>query len=262
MADPALQQEQIRRRLLGWSVACEPILPGVDLGRDLVLASDGGSARPRAGRGDRRLGQSLSLALTTALGSDVFNTAFGFDGLNALAEEPDPTLARERVRISVIKVLHGRSAGPPDRRRRLRRRRARAADGRAPCAGRRRSRSRPSPSTRRASTSEGWCQVPDDTATQRRHRRRPGGRRRRRARPPARRSSASPTRASSRSRSRGCSPRSSRWHARCSATTSTSAPARSCASCSRSRRSRTRAPGRRSGRSTTTRSCARRPARR
>ena len=43
--------------------------------------------------------------MTTLLDSDVFNTDFGFDGLNALATETDPILLRERVRIAVIQVL-------------------------------------------------------------------------------------------------------------------------------------------------------------
>jgi hypothetical protein len=51
------------------------------------------------------LTQDLSIALTTLLGSDVFNTRLGFDGLNALVDETDPVLARERVRIGVIQVL-------------------------------------------------------------------------------------------------------------------------------------------------------------
>lgn len=106
MAEQEVEREQVRRRLLGWSVACEPVFPGVDLGRDLVLA--GGNGEPldlaRVGSIDA-LGQSLALALTTALGTDVFNTSFGFDGVNALADEPDALLARERVRIGVIKVL-------------------------------------------------------------------------------------------------------------------------------------------------------------
>ena len=106
MAEEKVEREQVRRRLLGWSVACEPILPGLDVGRDLVLTGGGGEPIDLARVGSiDALGQSLSLALTTALGSDVFNTSFGFDGVNALADEPDPLLARERVRISVIKVL-------------------------------------------------------------------------------------------------------------------------------------------------------------
>lgn len=80
----------------------------MDVGRDLVLTGGGSSDAPlelaRVESTDA-LAQSLELALTTALGSDVFDTSFGFDGVNALAEESDPLLARERVRISVIKVL-------------------------------------------------------------------------------------------------------------------------------------------------------------
>jgi hypothetical protein len=106
VADERIEREQIRRRLLGWSVACEPIFPGVDVGRDLVFTGGGGTPVDLARvESIDALGQSLSLGLTTALGSDVFNTSFGFDGLSPLADEPDPLLARERVRISVIKLL-------------------------------------------------------------------------------------------------------------------------------------------------------------
>jgi phage baseplate assembly protein W len=110
MADPATangDREIVRRRLLGWSIACPRIDPVGDLGCDLVLATD-----PETGRTDlaqveklEALSQSLRLALTTALGSDVFNTDFGFDGLLALAEETSPSIARERVRVSVVQVL-------------------------------------------------------------------------------------------------------------------------------------------------------------
>jgi hypothetical protein len=105
VAEERIEREQARRRLLGWSVACEPIFPGTDLGRDLVLTGGGTPLDLARVQSIDALGQSLSLALTTALGSDVFNTSFGFDGLNALADEPDPLIARERVRISVIKLL-------------------------------------------------------------------------------------------------------------------------------------------------------------
>lgn len=106
MADLELARDAVRDRLLGWSVACEPLLPGVDHGRDLVL--QGGDGAPldlaRVASMDC-LAQSLSIALTTALGSDVFNTDFGFDGLNALVEETEPAIMRECVRISVVEVL-------------------------------------------------------------------------------------------------------------------------------------------------------------
>ena len=64
-------------------------------GRDLEFVS-----------GLENLSQDLTVALTTPLGDDVFNTAFGFDGLNALAEETTPILIRERVRVAVIKLLN------------------------------------------------------------------------------------------------------------------------------------------------------------
>jgi phage baseplate assembly protein W len=51
------------------------------------------------------LAQSLEIGLTTLQGDDVFNTAFGFDGLNALVEETNPVLVRERVRVSIIQLL-------------------------------------------------------------------------------------------------------------------------------------------------------------
>ena len=35
----------------------------------------------------------------------MFDTGFGFDGLNALVEETNPVIARERVRVAVIQVL-------------------------------------------------------------------------------------------------------------------------------------------------------------
>lgn len=101
MADRDLERDATRRRLLGWSAACPPLLPGLDHGRDVVI-EDGDLARVHS---IDCLGQSLSIALTTALGSDVFNTSFGFDGLNALVEESEPVLVRERVRVSVVQVL-------------------------------------------------------------------------------------------------------------------------------------------------------------
>jgi phage baseplate assembly protein W len=106
VADLELERDAVRRRLLGWSAACEPVLPGVDHGRDLVLRGGDGTPLDLARvESIDCLGQSLSIALTTALGSDVFNTGFGFDGLNAMVEETEPVLVRERVRVSVVQVL-------------------------------------------------------------------------------------------------------------------------------------------------------------
>jgi phage baseplate assembly protein W len=105
MADPQQEREIIRRRLLGVALACPQIAPGTDLGRDLVLKKGPtGVDLARVEKVDA-LTQSLEIALTTALGSDLFNTDFGFDGLNALAEGSSPVITRERVRVSVIDVL-------------------------------------------------------------------------------------------------------------------------------------------------------------
>lgn len=105
MADPQQERETVQRRVLGFSLACPQIAPGTDLGRDLVIEQGvAGLDFAHVERVDA-LAQSLELALTTALGSDIFNTAFGFDGLNAMAEGTSAVMTRERVRISVIDVL-------------------------------------------------------------------------------------------------------------------------------------------------------------
>ena len=106
MTVAAQQQELVRRQLLGWGLEADEIAPGIDLGRDLALAPDADGAVDLAlVAGVDNLGQSLSVALTTLLGSDIFNTDFGWDGLNALTEEAIPVLVRERVRVSIIQLL-------------------------------------------------------------------------------------------------------------------------------------------------------------
>lgn len=104
MADESLEQRALRRRTLGWSFAC-PLTPDGDLGRDLVLApGPAGLDLARVADLDN-LGQSLAIALTTLAGSDIFNLAFGFEGLSAIAEETNPGMARERLRVAVVRVL-------------------------------------------------------------------------------------------------------------------------------------------------------------
>jgi len=96
----------MRRRLLGHGLASEPLVPGMmALGRDLRLGQGPNGLDLVRVEGLAALIQDLEVALTTLLGSDVFNTGFGFDGLNALAEETSPVLVRERVRIAVIATL-------------------------------------------------------------------------------------------------------------------------------------------------------------
>jgi phage baseplate assembly protein W len=98
-------EQQLRRRILGWGLDCDPIYPGLDLGQDLKMTiGPNGKDFARIEAMDN-LSQSLEIALTTLLGSDIFNTQFGFDGLNSLVEETNPVLVRERVRIAIIQVL-------------------------------------------------------------------------------------------------------------------------------------------------------------
>ena len=105
--DTERDRRALRRRALGWGIATAPIFPGVDLGRDLVLARGPGGLDFARVEGEENLAHALEVAMTTPLGSDLFNTSFGFDGLNALAGETDPVLVRERVRVSVIRTLRG-----------------------------------------------------------------------------------------------------------------------------------------------------------
>jgi len=89
-----------RRRSLGRGLQLVPI---GDLGRDLTLTADG--ADLAMVDGVENLAQSLSVAVLTPLGADMFNTAFGFDGLNALVEESAAVMQRERVRVSIVQLL-------------------------------------------------------------------------------------------------------------------------------------------------------------
>ena len=92
-----------RRSLLGVGFRCDSVS---DEGRDLVLArGDGGLFDLAFVEGVANLGQALAVAVMTPLGGDVFNTGFGFDGLNALADESSPVLQRERVRVSMVNLL-------------------------------------------------------------------------------------------------------------------------------------------------------------
>ena len=98
-------QDLLRQRLLGWGARLEPVLPGADLGQDAVLEKGPNGLDLARVSGMDNLIQDLRMALTTLVGSDIFNVAFGFDGLNAMADETEPLLVRERIRVSVVKVL-------------------------------------------------------------------------------------------------------------------------------------------------------------
>ncbi|MCG5444172.1 hypothetical protein NIE79_002317 [Micromonospora sp. NIE79] len=99
------ERQAAQRRYLGWGLAFESTMPGVDLARDVVF-DDGPNGRVLAVvAGTENVAQSLAVALTTLRGSNVFDATFGFDGLNALAEQIEPNLIREQVRIGIITLL-------------------------------------------------------------------------------------------------------------------------------------------------------------
>jgi phage baseplate assembly protein W len=98
--DLEAQKDLIRRRLLGRGLA---LVRSGDLGRDLTFTGDGKDLAMVDGVDN--LAQSLSVAVLTPLGGDVFDTDFGFDGLNALIDETTPLLQRERVRVAIVTLL-------------------------------------------------------------------------------------------------------------------------------------------------------------
>jgi hypothetical protein len=102
------QESDARRgRLLGRGPRLDLIDPAADVGRDLSFGVDGdGRVDLAFVSGIDCLTQDLAVALTTLLGSDPFNTTFGFDGVRALAEESNALLVRERVRVAVIQTLN------------------------------------------------------------------------------------------------------------------------------------------------------------
>jgi hypothetical protein len=107
MVDIEHERRVQRRRLLGFSLRCAPTSATFDHGRDLVLVPSGdGSTRDFALiEGMDNLGQALAVALTTPLTGDVFNIDFGFDGVDAIAEETVPIMVQERIRVAVITLL-------------------------------------------------------------------------------------------------------------------------------------------------------------
>lgn len=105
MISSTLDKEAIQNQVLGRTLQLDQVVQGFELGRDLVFTAGPNGTDFGWVSGLDCLVQALRMALTTALGSDIFNVNFGFDGLNAIAEETDPILMRERIRISIVKVL-------------------------------------------------------------------------------------------------------------------------------------------------------------
>jgi len=79
-----------------------------DLGHSLLL--EDGDLVLRDGSlvetsGVRNLAQALGLRVLTPLGSDQFNTGYGFDGRSVFAEAADARMVRELVRLNLVRAL-------------------------------------------------------------------------------------------------------------------------------------------------------------
>ena len=94
----------LEARYFGRGAALDPTEPD-SLGIDIAFA-DGSAGRDVAFRaGAPNLAQDLRIALLTPTGSDVFNAAFGFDGLRVLTEGHSATMAAEMLRLAVLKTV-------------------------------------------------------------------------------------------------------------------------------------------------------------
>lgn len=109
MSDLTRERENLHKRILKEGIETTPIFPGKDIQRDIVLSQSDNGLDFAMVSGFDNLAQVLETALTTRLGDDIFNINFGFDGINAIAEETNAILQKERIRIAVIRVLEKES---------------------------------------------------------------------------------------------------------------------------------------------------------
>ena len=96
-----LEEERELTRRLGWGPRSVPIFEEVGEAVDVQL-DDGDLALVS---GSEALRQDIAAALFTAVGSDPLAPRFGFDGFQAIAEERDPVLLRERLRVAIVRLL-------------------------------------------------------------------------------------------------------------------------------------------------------------
>ena len=89
------------RRLLGWGPATVSLEGNVEQAQDLVFAN----GDLLLNSGIETLRQDLAAALVTALGADPLNPTFGFEGFQAIAEESDKFVLRERIRVAIVNML-------------------------------------------------------------------------------------------------------------------------------------------------------------
>jgi phage baseplate assembly protein W len=89
-----------------------PLAPADPYGRtlklvngDFVLAAGGGYCDLEQITGKDELAQGIQVLIGTNLGTDIFNTAFGFDIINTLAASQPISQVKQLVRLCVVKAL-------------------------------------------------------------------------------------------------------------------------------------------------------------
>jgi phage baseplate assembly protein W len=90
-----------------------PLAPADPYGRTLTLVSgdfvlaagDGGYSDLEEITGKDELAQGIQALIGTNLGTDIFNTAFGFDLINTLAAPQPISQVKQLVRLCVVKAL-------------------------------------------------------------------------------------------------------------------------------------------------------------
>jgi phage baseplate assembly protein W len=90
-----------------------PLAPADPYGRTLTLVSgdfvlaagDGGYSDLEEITGKDELAQGVQVLIGTNLGTDIFNTAFGFDLINTLAAPQPISQVKQLVRLCVVKAL-------------------------------------------------------------------------------------------------------------------------------------------------------------
>jgi phage baseplate assembly protein W len=102
-APPDLRAD-LAARFFGRGLQLTQVAPD-SLGVDVVWAEGPSGRRLAMVAGGDNLGQDLRVALLTVTGSDVFNVAFGFDGMRVLTEGIEPVLVEEMLRLSVLKTV-------------------------------------------------------------------------------------------------------------------------------------------------------------
>lgn len=93
----------IQNRYFGKGPVVQTVAPD-DIGVDIVLG-DGPTRDIQMHAGGENLGQDLKIALLTGTGTDVFNLAFGFDGLRILSNDMTPAMTAEMLKLSVMKTV-------------------------------------------------------------------------------------------------------------------------------------------------------------